>query len=396
MSGAVMTILFAGLSAAMVAVHIVILAGAVLSLRRERREAGNSRTIDAGRISVIVPARNEEHMLPRLLESLEAQEAEGFEIVLVDDRSEDRTAELMERFASRFSGSGAVKIVPIRGEPRPGNPKQHALAAGAAAAEGDILLMTDADCRIPPTWVRTFSSFFYNNEVGLAFGTVIPGVEGLKRRAGLRDYYQGFDQIFRYQYTAAAAGLGMPSGGFGNNLAVRKQSLSDAGGFEGLQFSLTEDAQLICQVRETGRWKILALRDRRLCVTPAPQTTFSGMVEQSTRWNAGGLFAPDISTRIGYGMVMLYLCGSTLILPLACFFPPAGLPAAASLISMGIAGLTAGILNTPGLWYWTLLVPNIVFSMFYYSFVTVLTLLKIPVSWKGLSLSLKKPGKPRR
>ncbi|MFP4491545.1 MAG: glycosyltransferase [Spirochaetaceae bacterium] len=389
-----LTVFFAGLSAAMVAVHIVILAGAILSLLQERRMAKDSRRIDTHRISVIVPARNEEQMLPRLLESIEGQDEKGFEVVLVDDRSQDRTGELMERFSSRFSGSGKARIVRVKGNPPPGNPKQHALAAGAAAARGDILLMTDADCRIPPGWVRTFSSFFSNNKVGLAFGTVIPGVEGLERRSRLWDYYQGFDQVFRYQYTAAAAGLGMPSGGFGNNLAVRRQALSEAGGFEGLQFSLTEDAQLICQVRETGKWKILAVRDPRICVTPAPQPTLSGMVGQSTRWNAGGLFAPDISTRIGYGMVMLYLCASTLLLPLALFFPPAGLPAAASLISMGSAAVTAGILNKPGLWYWVLLIPNIVFSMFYYSLITVLTLLKVPVSWKGLRLPLKKTKKP--
>ncbi|MFO7849806.1 MAG: glycosyltransferase, partial [Spirochaetia bacterium] len=135
-----LTIFFLLISAAMLVVHVVIVLGAFVSLLREHSESAGSYAIDPGRVSVIIPARNEEKLLPRLLAGLEAQDTEGFEIILVNDRSEDRTGEIMERFSLHYPGSGKVRIVSIKEEPQPGNPKQQALAAGVSAARGDILL----------------------------------------------------------------------------------------------------------------------------------------------------------------------------------------------------------------------------------------------------------------
>lgn len=374
-----------------VVIHVIVAAGALLALLAERHLIAVEAEIEQGRVSVVVPVMNEERVLPRLLARLERQNTNRFEIVLVDDRSEDRTPAIMQEFSARYPGR--VRVVTLVDDPPPGNPKQRALAAGVAAATGDILLLTDADCWLPVDWVRTMCRPFRSHDVGLVFGPVIPGTRGLDRRPRFLDRYQGFDQIFRFQYTAGAAGIGAPSGGFGNNIAVRRAALKDAGGFEGLRYSQTEDAQLICQLRDTGRWSIRAVRSRGARVVPAPEEGLRPLIRQSIRWNTGGLFAPDITTRLSYGVVMLFLFVSVLLALAAVVIPTEGqmtaallIPALGSFVSMLILGILAGVFNKPGRWYWPLLIPNILVSMGLYSWVTLLTLLRVQVSWKGRAL----------
>ncbi|MFP4644009.1 MAG: glycosyltransferase, partial [Spirochaetales bacterium] len=355
-------------AAGIIAIHLVVAAGAVLALVAERHLIAIEAEIEPGRVSVVVPARDEEEMLPRLLACLERQNTNRFEIVLVNDRSEDRTSDIMQEFSARHEGR--VRVVTLVDDPPPGNPKQRALAAGASAATGDLLLLTDADCWLPVDWVRTMCRPFRSHDVGLVFGPVIPGTKGLARQSRFLDWYQGFDQIFRFQYTAGAAGMGAPSGGFGNNIAVRRSALNDAGGFEGLRYSQTEDAQLICQIRDTGKWAIRAVRSRGARVVPAPEQKLRTLIRQSIRWNTGGLFAPDQTARLSYGVVMIFLFASVL-LAISSIFVPVGahatvvmvLPAFGSFVSMLLLGVLAGLFNRPGPWYWPLLVPNIILSM---------------------------------
>jgi 4,4'-diaponeurosporenoate glycosyltransferase len=102
-----------------------------LCRRSKRRREGHPK------VTVIIPARNEEHNLPKLLKSLNYQSVEPGEIFVVDDESEDRTAEVAESFGAKV----------IRPGPRlPGwNGKSWACWQGAAGASGEYLLFLDAD-----------------------------------------------------------------------------------------------------------------------------------------------------------------------------------------------------------------------------------------------------------
>lgn len=382
-------LVFIILAGAIVVVHLATVVGAFVSFARERTTmaARPGRPAEAGdrpRVSILVPARNEEANLPRLIASLEAQETMDFEIVIVNDRSTDATPRIIADFAARHPDR--VRAVTLTDDPPEGNPKQRALAAGVKETTGEVILMTDADCAVPPGWVETMRAPFRDLAVGLVFGAVIPATADLGRRTRAIDRFQSFDQIFRFQYTAGASGLGVPSGGFGNNIAVRRAALDDAGGFEGLEYSTTEDAQLICQVRDTHVWKILAIRSKGARVAPAPEPDIASLVRQSIRWNSGGLFAPDPTTRRSYGTVMLYLFASVLLLPTALLYPPLALPALGSFTSMFLLGTVAGLLSGRGAVYWLLLLPHVVFAMVFYTWVTILTLAHVPLSWKGRAL----------
>lgn len=327
-------------------------------------------------VSVLVPARNEAQHLPGLFESLSAQDAGEFEIVFVNDRSTDRTAELLSEFAA--ARPGRVKIVTLTENPSHTNPKQYALARGAERATGELLLLTDADCRFGPNWISAIREAFAEPSLGIAFGPVVTPADSPLSR------YQAFDHLFRYFYTAATAGLGMPSGGFGNNFAVRSRALAEAGGFEGLPPSPTEDAALIAAVRDRTRFKTAGFTSPRTAVLTAPEPDLPSLTRQELRWNTGGIFAPDFPTRAGYRLVMFYLTAGMLLLPFSPLYPPLALTAVSAGLSMLMMALAAGAFASravPG--YFFGLVPNLAWSMGYYSWITILTLMKRPVVWKG-------------
>src|SRR5580704_2267492 len=89
-------------------------------------------------VSVIVPARNEEECLGACLGSLVGQTGVGFEIVVVDDGSTDRTREIAESFAG-------VRVVDAGSLPAGWSGKNNALTAGVRVARSEWLLFTDAD-----------------------------------------------------------------------------------------------------------------------------------------------------------------------------------------------------------------------------------------------------------
>jgi glycosyltransferase involved in cell wall biosynthesis len=95
-------------------------------------------TISTPEVSVLVPARNEEECLGACLDSLARQAGVGFEIIVVDDGSTDRTRAIAESIAG-------VKVVDAGPLPAGWGGKNNALVAGVRQAKGEWFLFTDAD-----------------------------------------------------------------------------------------------------------------------------------------------------------------------------------------------------------------------------------------------------------
>ena len=105
----------------------------------------------AGLVSVIVPAKDEEANIRGALETLRAQDYPDLEVIVVDDRSRDRTAEIVREVAA---ADPRVRLVQVRELPDGWFGKPHAMHVGAGQARGDLLLFVDADCRQAPHSVR--------------------------------------------------------------------------------------------------------------------------------------------------------------------------------------------------------------------------------------------------
>ncbi len=106
------------------------------------------------RVSIIVPARNEEEDIEQGLSGLLRLDYENYEVIAVNDRSTDRTGEIMEKVAAGPASHGCLKIVHVSELPSGWLGKTHAMWTAGLQASGDWLLFTDADVLFKPDVLR--------------------------------------------------------------------------------------------------------------------------------------------------------------------------------------------------------------------------------------------------
>ena len=190
-------------------------------------------------VSIIVPARNEEAALPRLLDSLRELDYPNLEVIVVDDCSTDRTAEL-----ARAAGVDVVK-----GEPRPAgwNGKPWACAQGAAQARGEWLLFTDAD-----TWhdVSSVSRMLgFVRERGLVVASALPFHDG-------NAWWERLLGPFHFTLVAVTAPFSQPTPvrkfAIGQYLWFARAAYQEIGGHEAVRGCLAEDLPLARRALERG------------------------------------------------------------------------------------------------------------------------------------------------
>lgn len=114
-------------------------------------------------VSVIIPAYNEEKLLPRCLESLQNQTVSPLEVIVVDNNSIDSTAQIAKNHG--------VILVP---EKRQGI--AWARDAGFNCAKGDVIARLDADCVAPPEWVEVISKYYQENSLDKISASAITGM----------------------------------------------------------------------------------------------------------------------------------------------------------------------------------------------------------------------------
>jgi cellulose synthase/poly-beta-1,6-N-acetylglucosamine synthase-like glycosyltransferase len=351
---------------------------------------------------VIVPVHNEEKRLPALLEDLAAQDYREAEIILVDDRSTDGTGVLLSGFAR---GRDHVRVLSLEENPGP-NHKQYALGRALETAGGKLVLFTDADCRLSPGWIRAMAERMEDPRTGAVIGPVFrqwrtAGRPEKKQGPGgfLRNY-QIYDHVVRFVYLAGAVGLGAAGGGFGNNLILRRAALEEAGGYAAVPPSPTEDAALISLIRSSTAYQIRSALGRETHVFTGVENSWKALINQTLRWNNGGLFSPELLTRINYTVLMLTIAASVLAFFLLPLFPKLWPMPLAQLIVMaentvgalfiaggGALGGTAvkgagGDIKTrsslpPVFW-----IREFFFMPFYMTLMTVLGFLGVKTTWK--------------
>ncbi|MGD0212851.1 MAG: glycosyltransferase [Terriglobales bacterium] len=106
------------------------------------------------RVSIIVPARNEAEHIRQTLVQLMALDYPNYEIIAVNDRSNDRTGPIMDEVAARLEAPGRLKIVHVSELPAGWLGKTHAMWNAGQQATGEWLLFTDADVLFKPDALR--------------------------------------------------------------------------------------------------------------------------------------------------------------------------------------------------------------------------------------------------
>lgn len=235
------------------------------------------------RVTVVVPARNEEHNIERCLRSLAASDypSELLQIIVVNDRSTDGTLDVLHRLASAMpallvlSKSEGDSVGNLKGKPG-------ALQFGFDHATGDVLLMTDADCEVHPDWIRALAAPHVDERVGLSLGFTT-----IKANTFLENV-QDVEWVCSQAMARGAVGNDVPLGCFGNNMGVRRTAYEGLGGYANIKFSITEDLALLQAVFDAG-WSVKYLCEPEATVETLPCATMLEYVRQRHRWARGGL-----------------------------------------------------------------------------------------------------------
>ncbi|RPH94595.1 glycosyltransferase, partial [candidate division KSB1 bacterium] len=158
--------------ALLIAVYIGYMLIAAYLSRGIRNDLGSRK--DMPPVSVVIPARNEEQCLPDLLDSLLQVDypMDRLQIIIINDQSTDRTREVAQSYQEKFQCRYDVHDVVDEPDGKLVL-KTRPLAQGLDRATGEVILMTDADCIVTPSWIRTVASYFTPG-VGMVCGTTLP------------------------------------------------------------------------------------------------------------------------------------------------------------------------------------------------------------------------------
>lgn len=234
-------------------------------------------------VSVLIPARNEEHSIAKCVRSVAncSYPSNRFEIIVVNDRSTDATAEVIDGLTKSISNLRLVNTADVTTETNLKG-KPGALQAAADVAQGEILLMTDSDCTVPPAWIHKHVGALCIGNVGLVAGfTVVDGDR-------LTDRIQDVEWIFTQAMAAGGVGHRVPLGCFGNNLSIKTSVFKEVGGYRSIPFSITEDMALQQAAVKAGYGVRHICREECKVVTQ-PCNTVLEYIHQHHRWARGGM-----------------------------------------------------------------------------------------------------------
>jgi len=214
-------------------------------------------------VSIIIAARNEEQNLPECLASLANLDypPDKLEIIIIDHDSQDGTYRLLDAFARNNT---QFKIFRTKETSSGLSGKADAVSLGVEKSTGEIIFLTDADCKVPPTWLKSLIPYFTENvDVVGGFTALATESKGWK---GLFEKAQCLDWLFLQTAAAGAAALGRPLTWMGNNLSFRRSAYNSIGGYKQVGFSVTEDFALLKAMYKKNRSAIRFVRDLKSLV----------------------------------------------------------------------------------------------------------------------------------
>lgn len=230
------------------------------------------------KFSVVIPFRNESKNLPQLLKSIETLNYPKnlFEVILIDDASEDNSLKLVEQFIN----CSIKNIILISNERTTASPKKDAISLAINQAQNSWIITSDADCILPKYWLDSFDEYIQQHDVGCIAAPVT--------------YYNNDSFLSRFQLLDLLSLQGATIGGFGinkpflcngANFAYKKSLFLELNGFKGnTKIASGDDIFFLEKVVNAYPKQVHFLKCKHAIVRTAPESSWKKLIAQRIRW----------------------------------------------------------------------------------------------------------------
>lgn len=254
--------------------------------------------------TVIIPARNEALNIKACVESILEQDypKEAFEIIVIDDFSEDDTAFIVEALHAQYP---QVRLLKLKDHCKEGETlayKKRAIEIAVSEAKGDWIVTTDADCIVPKKWLFLYNAYIQINQPVFVAAPVM-----FIKTAGILNQFQLLDFLALQGITAAAVGAGKHSMSNGANLGFEKAAFIAVGGYQGVDHIASgDDMFLMHKMKQTLHKSVGYLFHPDAIVLTAAMDTWKGFIMQRIRWASKARYYDDRSITVVLTLVYLF------------------------------------------------------------------------------------------
>lgn len=229
------------------------------------------------KFSVIIPFRNEQTDLPALLQSLEslAYPTHKFELLFVDDASEDNSVKIIENSLQDTS----LQYQILTNKRVSNSPKKDAIQTAIAQAKYDWIVTTDADCVVPCTWLQAFSQILDTKTISMVVAPIqLAHIETFLHR------FQALEILGLQTATKGGFGLSIPFMANAANLAFDKNDFYKVRGYEGNLGVASGDDIFLLEKFVQHKLPVRYLAAQASVVSTLPESSWKAVVNQRIRW----------------------------------------------------------------------------------------------------------------
>jgi len=266
-------------------------------------------------VSIIIPFRNEEENILANLKSMESlfYPKEKFEVIYVDDSSEDNSPELLKNNIK----TNNIRVLSVPNDFSKNAHKKRAVRYGIENAKGMIIVTTDADCFHDEGWLKSLIQSF-DSITGFVSGPV-----EFETDDGLFSEFQRLEFAGLVLCGAGLIGAGHPTICNAANNAYRKKVFDEVGGFKDqMSLSSGDDELLMQKISKDSDFKVKFCIDKKSIVKTSANKTLGDFYQQRKRWASKGLFYNDKSLVLKLILIYLFYLGLMAQLILGSFFRP--------------------------------------------------------------------------
>jgi cellulose synthase/poly-beta-1,6-N-acetylglucosamine synthase-like glycosyltransferase len=229
--------------------------------------------------SIIVPFRNEEKNLPKLLKSISSLNYPKnlFEIILVDDFSKDNSERVYIKWRME---NGLIETTLLENLRLSNSPKKDAISRAVPILKHEWVITTDADCTVNKNWLLTLDNFIQENNPEMVVGAVV-----YKTKNNWFHHFQQLDLLSLQGTTIGSFGIGKPFMCNGANFAYTKKFFNELGGFGGINNTASGDDVLLLQkALKSNSDKVHYLKNTETIVKTKPENDLFKLFMQRVRW----------------------------------------------------------------------------------------------------------------